>query len=169
MKHPAISRGKIASVLHYSVAFALAMALMVVPAPEYLLVYRPDFVALVLIYFCWHYSDFVGVITAFFVGLLVDVLTFGIMGQHALAKVIVAYCCIRFTLTMNQSSPFIQALSVLVLLAVHSTIIYLVRLYTNEGSANLALWLSVFTGAALWFLIESIKQFISPIRNVTAK
>ena len=155
--------------LQYVVAFALAMALMVVPAPEFLLVYRPDFVALVLIYYCWHHSDFVGVITAFFVGLLVDVLTFGIMGQHALAKVIVAYCCIRFTQSMSQSSPLIQTISVLALLAVHSAVIYLVRLYTNEGSANLALWLSMVTGATLWFLIESVKQFIRPIRNVTAK
>ncbi len=169
MKPPPISRRTIAAIPRFAVAFALAMVLSVVPVPESLLLYRPDFVTLVLIYCCWYHTETIGVLAAFVVGLLVDVLTFGVMGQHALAKVIVAYCCLRLSPKFSSVPLLGQALFVLALLLIHSIIISLVRLYSNDGIDSLLLWISPLTGAALWLIVAFVVQAIKPVRNAAAK
>ncbi len=153
---------------HYAAMFALAMILMVVQLPDHLLLYRPDFVAIVLIYLCWYHPDSIGVLTAFIAGLLFDVLTFGVLGQHALAKVIVAYCCIRFSPRLKNAPLVGQTVFVLALLFVNSIVIMLVRLYTNEGGGVLVLWLAPLVGAILWYIFSIVKQILSSVRNVTA-
>lgn len=169
MKPPSTSHRTISGKLWFAAAFALAMALAIAPIPESLLLYRPDFVTLVLIYCCLYHPEAIGVVSAFVVGLLVDVLTFGIMGQHALAKVIVAYCCIRLSPKWNGVSMLSQAFFVMALLLVHSITISIVRLYGSEGSESLVLWISPLTGATLWLIVSYVIQTIKSVRNVTAK
>jgi len=159
----------LAGVSRYVVAFGLAMVLMIVPLPEALLLYRPDFVTLILIYFCLYHPDSIGVLVAFLVGLLVDVVTFGILGQQALAKVIIAYCCVRFCETLRSARPIYQALFVLIMLATQSAIFSVVQLYANEGNSNLALWTSALVSAVVWIALASFKQKIKSVRNAPAK
>ncbi|MYD78950.1 MAG: rod shape-determining protein MreD [Gammaproteobacteria bacterium] len=149
--------------------FALAMVLLIVPVPESVLLFRPDFVALLLIYLCWHDSKKTGVFTAFVVGLLVDALTFGFLGLHALAKVVVAYCAIRLNRFASGSSPLISALLVLSILLCQSIVIGLVSLYTENGTVSLALWVSPIVGAVLWLIIAFVSTTVKPIRNVPIK
>lgn len=166
MNHLAISRRSLTRIPVYLVAFAVAMALMVVSLSESVLVFRPDFVALLLIYLCWYHSKNVGVFTAFLVGLLMDVLTFGVLGQHALAKVIVAYLAIRFKPSSDRESAQYQAFVVFALLCVQATVISLVMLYTNDGSNSLALWIVPFSSALLWFVVASVGLKIKQKRDV---
>ncbi len=145
------------------------MVLLIVPVPESVLLFRPDFVALLLIYLCWHDSKKTGVFTAFVVGLLVDALTFGFLGLHALAKVVVAYCAIRLNRFASGSSPLISALLVLSILLCQSIVIGLVSLYTENGTVSLALWVSPIVGAVLWLIIAFVSTTVKPIRNVPIK
>ncbi len=145
------------------------MVLLIVPVPEFVLLFRPDFVALLLIYLCWHDSEKTGVFTAFVVGLLVDALTFGFLGLHALAKVVVAYCAIRLNRFASGSSALISALVVLSILLCQSIVISLVSQYTENGTVGLALWISPIVGALLWLIIASVNTTVKPIRNVPIK
>ena len=145
------------------------MVLLIVPVPEFVLFFRPDFVALLLIYLCWYDSEKTGVFTAFVVGLLVDALTFGFLGLHALAKVVVAYCAIRLNRIASGSSILISALIVLSILLCQSIVISLVSLYTENGTVSLALWISPIVGALLWLIIAFVTTTVKPIRNVSIK
>src|SRR5262245_29546095 len=60
-------------------------------APTGQLAYLPDWLAMVICF--WSVREFrkVGMGTAFFLGLLVDVADASMMGQHALAYVLVSY------------------------------------------------------------------------------
>ena len=149
--------------------FALAMVLLIVPVPEFVLLFRPDFVALLLIYLCWYDSENTGVFTAFVVGLLVDALTFGFLGLHALAKVIVAYCAIRLKRFASGSSTIKSTLLVLLILLCQSIVISVVSLYTENGTISLALWVSPIVGAVLWLIIAFVSTTVKPIRNVPIK
>jgi len=145
------------------------MVLLIVPVPEFVLLFRPDFVALLLIYLCWYDSENIGVFTAFVVGILVDTLTFGFLGLHALAKVIVVYCAIRLKRFASGSSTLNSALLVLLILLCQSIVISLVSLYTENGTVSLTLWVSPIIGAVLWLIIAFVSTTVKPIRNVPIK
>ncbi len=169
MRNPVNSPNRIAEFFRHTAIFAVAMVLFVVPLPEIASVFRPDFVALALIYLCWHRSESAGVFTAFAAGLLVDALTFGVLGQHALAKVCLAYGAIRVRKFAFEVSLFGQALLVLALLLGHSAIISLIRIFTQDGGGSVALWVSPFSGVIIWLSVFLITQFVNSARHVPVK
>ena len=57
---------------------------------------RPDVLALVLLYWCIREPRYVGVGTAWFVGLIMDVADATVFGQHALAYAVLAYAADYF-------------------------------------------------------------------------
>ena len=66
--------------------FVIALLLTVIPLPDWARYLRPDWVGLVLIYWCMALPERVGVTTGWFMGLLVDLLTGTVLGQHALSS-----------------------------------------------------------------------------------
>ena len=118
--------------------FIVALLLTVIPLPEWARYVRPDWVGLVLIYWCMALPERVGVTTGWFMGLLVDMLTGSLLGQHALALTVVAYLTLRFHQRLRLFPVLQQSLTVLVLLILHQL---------------LALWISRIIGrpGAPWF------------------
>ena len=70
--------------------FAAAMLLTIIPLSDGFRALRPDWVALTLIFWCLALPDRVSVGSGFIAGLLLDVLTGTLLGQHALALSLVA-------------------------------------------------------------------------------
>ena len=75
------------------IVFTLVMALLInlLPWAGWGLWVRPDFVALVLLYWCIDQPRKIGFSVAWVLGLLMDVADGSLFGQHALAYTIVAY------------------------------------------------------------------------------
>jgi len=63
--------------------------------------YVPDWVTLVLIYWCMAAPQRVGVGAAWLVGLGLDLLTFGLVGSHALTKTVIAFLVGRVALRLR--------------------------------------------------------------------
>ncbi len=164
-----INNFRILNFTKYVVMIILAMILLIVPIPEYLVLIRPDFVVLVLIYLCWRWVDKVGVSMAFVVGLLIDTLTFGVLGQHALSKTVVAYGAIRIRNFASYAPIYMQSLLVLTLLILHAAIISLIGLYTNDGGSSLSLWVGSLSGAFIWLVLGAVKEFIGSNQNAAVK
>lgn len=100
-------------------SFAVALLLSVLPLPGWLEPARPEWVALVLIYWCMAVPNRVGVGVAWLVGLLLDVLRGGLLGQHALSLAIVAYITLQLYQRLRVFPPWQQAVSVVILVALH--------------------------------------------------
>ena len=75
--------------------FAIAMLLTIIPLSDSFRALRPDWVALTLIFWCLALPYRVSVGSGFVAGLLLDVLTGTLLGQHALALSLIAYVCVR--------------------------------------------------------------------------
>ncbi len=74
-----------------AVSYLAALILTIWPLPHWAELFRPAWVPLVTVYWCLWLPQRVGVITAFVAGLLVDALTGTLLGEHALALVLVAW------------------------------------------------------------------------------
>jgi len=120
---------------------------------------KPDFVALVLLYWCIQEPRFVGVGIAWLVGLLMDVGDATYFGQHALAYAVLAYGAEYFRRRVLRFSPWQQAAQVAVLLLLCAAIVLLIR---TVGGAPLPRWTYVvpsLVGALLWPLVSVVLQW----------
>jgi len=110
----------------------------------------PDWVPLVLAFWCIREPMRVGMGTAFVFGLLVDIGQGAAMGQHALAYVVLAYLATSVSRRVLWFSPTQQALHVLPLLLLAQIIMVLVRLVAGAEFPGWWYFLSSFSSVALW-------------------
>lgn len=130
--------------------FALALILSVMPVPVWAEHLRPDWVGLVLIYWCMATPQRVGIGTGWLVGLLQDVLYGALLGQYALSKTIVAFLMIKTHLRIRAYPPWQQLIAVFVLLILSQLFVTWVRAVIDKPVYGLAYWAPSIVGAALW-------------------
>lgn len=130
--------------------FATAMLLTIVPLPDVLRTLRPDWVALTLIFWCLVLPYRVSVGSGFIAGLLLDVLTGTLLGEHALALSLVAYVCVRLHQRIRAYPMWQQALTVLTLLILHQLITLWVDSTIGRPARPLSYWLPSVIGMLLW-------------------
>ncbi|QKT02875.1 rod shape-determining protein MreD [Ectothiorhodospiraceae bacterium 2226] len=137
-------------VLVIGASFAVALALTVLPLPGWTSAARPEWVALVLIYWCMAVPSRVGVGVGWGVGLLLDVMRGAVLGQHALSLAIVAYLTLKLHQRVRVYPLWQQALSILVLIALHQMILLWIRGITGQAPAGWDYWTPSLTSMLLW-------------------
>ncbi|MDK9724064.1 MAG: rod shape-determining protein MreD [Sterolibacteriaceae bacterium MAG5] len=110
----------------------------------------PDWVALVLTFWCIHQPLRIGMGSAFFLGVLMDIADGSIMGQHALAYVPLAFAAGGLSRRILWFPLLLQALHVLPMLFVAQLIMVVARLMGGAEFPGLLYFLSSFVAAALW-------------------
>lgn len=130
--------------------FLVALVLAVMPMPEWAHGFRPDWLALTLIYWCMAAPQRVGVGTGWAVGLLLDVLYGSILGQNALAKTIIAYLTVRLHLQLRMFPMVQQALSVFALLALNQFIAIWMQSLAGQKPETLTYLTPLVVGAVIW-------------------
>jgi rod shape-determining protein MreD len=129
-------------------SFAGALFLDFLPWPDLRLV--PDFVALVLAFWCVHQPRLVGLGTAWFVGLLVDAGNGVFLGQHALAYSALAFVAMGFSRRILWFGIWGQALHAGGLLAVALGVALLVRLSIGAQFPGWPMAIGPLLGTVLW-------------------
>ncbi len=119
-----------------ALTFVVAFALTVAPLGESLAWFRPYWVGMILIYWCIESPSEVGMGTAFFIGLALDLTTGTLAGQHALSLVIIAYIVGRFRLRMRFFPLWQQALAVCAVLLNDRLIYTWVHALAGNGMAD---------------------------------
>jgi rod shape-determining protein MreD len=123
------------------------------------LVFRPDFLALVILYWCIQEPRLIGVGVAWWLGLMMDVVDATVFGQHALAYAVLAYGAGYFRRRVLRFPLWQQAAQVAVLLLLCAGLVLLVRVV---GGAPLPRWTYIvgsLTGALLWPLVTALLQW----------
>lgn len=110
----------------------------------------PDWVALVLAFWCVHQPLKVGMAAGFVLGLAMDVADASVMGQHALAYVLLAFAAAGLSRRVLWFPLAQQALHVLPLFLGMQLTILLARLLGGAEFPGLPWFLSSFSAALLW-------------------
>jgi rod shape-determining protein MreD len=111
---------------------------------------RPDFVALVVLYWCIDQPRKIGFTAAWLLGLLMDVADGSFFGQHALAYSILAYAGIVLHRRVQRFAITPQVLHVIPLLLLNDIIVLLIRMLAGADFPGYAYFLGSFVGGALW-------------------
>lgn len=132
------------------VSFVVAMFLMVLPLPEWLRAFRPEWVTLVVIYWCLALPARVNIGFAWLAGLLVDVLTGTLMGQHALSMAVVAFVTVKLHKQIRVYPVWQQALSVFTMVALGQLLVVWIKGIIGESPQSWLYWAPSITSAIVW-------------------
>ncbi len=110
----------------------------------------PDFVALIVLYWCIHEPRKIGFFAGWGLGLLMDVAEGSLLGQHALAYVILAYAGMALHRRLQHFSMAPQVMHVILLLLFTDLVLLLVRALAGAEFPGYAYFVGSLVGAALW-------------------
>ncbi len=151
------------SSLPYFLTIVFAMALRIMPFPQFLENFNPDWVLLVLIYWSLAMPERFGVFNAWLVGLLVDVLTGRLLGQYALIYSLVCYFCVKLHKRIRHYPIPQQSLFVFSSLLLSQLIIYWVESMQATNQLPLAFWFPVASGTLMWPVVYLILRFVRAV------
>ena len=123
---------------------------MIMPLPETVQIYRPHWVALMLIYWSMAIPERVGLWFALFSGIMVDVSQGTLLGQHALALIIIVYINLNFYQRIRVMSLAQQAMYVFGLLVMGQVVIVWVEGIMGRPAPILAFFAAPFVGMLIW-------------------
>ena len=133
-----------------------ATALISLPLPDWLTAFRPPWATMVVIYWVMMWPRSFGLISAWVVGLFLDVLQGDLLGQHAMALTVVAYLTLRFHLQIRIFPMWQLTATVLALLAIEAFILFWIDGVAGNPPVGFARWTQVFTGAILWIPVMAL-------------
>ncbi len=128
----------------------IALIATIMPLPLSVDAFRPDWVLVVLIYWCLALPSRVNVISAGFVGLVLDVLLGSILGVHTAAMAVAVYIVAGNFQKIRNFSVWQQALIVGVLSALYHLIVFWMQRFLTDAVFLPSYLYPVITTIILW-------------------
>ena len=142
--------------------FLVGLIFQILPLPEVVQFYRPNWVAIILIYWSMALPNSIRLISAFAAGLILDILLGSLLGQHSIAFVIVVYINLFFNLRIRVLSIWQQATYVFILLLISQFFIVWIEGMTGSNPPIEAYFLPALTGMLIWpwayFILRDIRR-----------
>lgn len=140
------------------VSIIAALALAVVPVPGAIAPFRPDWVALALLYWSLVSPRGFGLLTAFWTGLALDALNGALLGQHALALLVIVYLSRRFYLRLRVFPISQLTMAVTVLLLVYQFVLFWIDGVAGRTVPLVERWAPVVSGALVWLVVVGLTE-----------
>ena len=138
---------------YWFILFSLLAALLLNMIPLGRFPGLPDWVALVLTFWCIHQPLKVGMGSAFVLGILMDVADGSVMGQHAFAYVLLAFAATGLSRRILWFPLSYQAIHVLPMLLLTQVIMTAVSMMGGGAFPGILWFVSGITGGLLWYPI----------------
>ena len=154
--------GNLIIYLSLLVAMVLSVVHLPLTIPAELGYVRPDWVAIVMLYWIIALPERVGLVTAWITGLIMDFLMGVLIGQHALSYIIIVYITFNLYQRLRMFSVWQQAGAVFVILSINHIVWRWIE--SLSGLSDWSFWylLPALTGAFLWpwvfLLLRSVRR-----------
>ena len=135
------------------ISLILALMLAIAPMPDWAEPFRPDWVAMTLIYWATNLPRTYSVGWAWIIGIVLDVAQGTLLGQHALALSLVIYVTVKFHLQMRQFPTLQLSATVFALLALYQFILFWINGVAGVNTPAVSYWGPILTGSLIWPLL----------------
>lgn len=143
------------------VTILVALMLTIMPLPDFAQPFRPDWVALILIFWGMQLPRTWGVGSAWLVGIILDVAQGTLLGQHALALTVIVFVTVRLHLLMRVFPILQLTATVFSLLVLYQFLLFWINGVANVSSPTINYWAPVISGTLLW---PFVFMFLSGVR-----
>lgn len=153
-----MARAPVVPILVIWLSLLLALCLQVMPLADGWQVYRPEWLGLMLIYWCMRTPDRVGVFHGFVLGILMDLIEGTSLGQHALIYALLAFLAALVYPRFRAYSLVQQSALVLILLGLVQLVAQWLRTILGDFSIHLAFLIPSLISALLWPWLATMFQ-----------
>ena len=138
------------------VTIIVALMLSVMPLPDWLEAFRPDWIAITMIYWAMMLPRTWSVGSAWIIGLVLDVAQGTLLGQHALALCVIVFVTVRMHLLMRVFPIGQLIAAVFSLQALYQFILFWINGVAGVPVAAVHYWGPVISGAIVWPGVVSV-------------
>lgn len=128
----------------------LSLLITLLPWPQAWQWYQPPWVLLVLIFWMMAIPEGIAVITVFFVGLLVDLLTGTLLGQHAFLFTLIAYLFFQLRKYITGFPLWPKFVMVIVLTVIYFFVQYIILWVIGKPYDTYRYWWPLLTTPLIW-------------------
>ncbi len=146
------------------ISFIFGLMLTIMPLPDAIDVFRPDWLAMLVIYWAMQLPRTWSVGTAWIVGIVLDASQGTLLGQHALALCCIAFITVRFHLLMRVFPVPQLTVSVFPILAIYQFLLFWINGVAGIDAPSIAYWGPVISGTLMWPVMMA---FLSGLRYRT--
>lgn len=139
-------------------SFLIGFTLNFIPWGSHAVTVQPDFVLLLLLFWCTHQPRKIGMSFAFFFGLIMDIADANVFGQHALAYLLTSYLAVFISRRLLMQTLWQQSVHIFGLLLLGQFIMVVARLLGGANFIGLGYFVASLTGALLWPLLSELLQ-----------
>jgi len=133
----------------------LAIVLAAMPLPGAVAQFKPDWVAVTMIFWALASPPAFGLVTALVVGLMLDVLSGALLGQHGFGLMLIVYLCRKFRPRLRAFPALQSTLVVAALLALNEFLLLWIDGVSGRTVPIGERWGPVASGTLLWLLVWS--------------
>lgn len=156
-----MSRDRASRRLPIIISLLVGLMLTMMPLPESIAAFRPDWMALLIIFWAMQLPRTWSVGTAWIIGIILDVSQGTLLGQHALALCVVAFVTVRFHLLMRVFPLPQLTATVFPMLGLYQFLLFWVNGVAGVDAPAVTYWGPVITGTAFW---PVVMMFLSGLR-----
>lgn len=143
------------------VTFIVAFMLTMMPLSDTASQFRPDWVALMVIFWAMSLPRSYSVGAAWIIGLFVDVTQGTLLGQHALALCAITFITVKFHLLMRVFPLLQLSATIFALLALYQFLLFWINGVAGVNAATVSYWGPVLTGTIVWPVVYT---FLTGVR-----
>jgi rod shape-determining protein MreD len=136
--------------------FIFGLVLTIMPLPDGTEAIRPDWLAMLVIFWAMQLPRTWSVGTAWIIGIVLDVSQGTVLGQHALALCCVAFITVRFHLLMRVFPITQLTATVFAILATYQFLMFWINGVAGVNAPMIAYWGPIISGTLLWPFVMTI-------------
>ena len=141
----------------------LSMVLTIIPLPDGINSFRLPWLMMAVIYFSIFNVSLIGIISAWLSGLILDLLTGGLMGENAMILSIISYLSYRFRFQIRVY-PIWQIMAVvLILLSFGELLSIWIQGVSGNMNFTITAWINIAIAVILWPIFMGIIQKMESI------
>ncbi len=146
------------NILLLLVSVLVAFLLSIVGVPEFLLLWRPEWAALVVFYWVLEAPGRIGLVFAWSVGFLLDILEGTLMGMNALALALVAYLILSMHQRIKMFPILQQSFIVFLIVGISLMLCHWIKSVTGVRPGDMSFLLPAVSSALIWPLFYVVMR-----------
>lgn len=138
------------------ISLLIAFLLTIIKLPTWIEYCRPAWIPLVICYWILALPHQIGIATAWSCGIILDILTDSILGEHALGLAITAYLILKFHRQIRVFPVWQQAFAILLLIIIYQFEIFWVQGVIGQNNIGWYILTAPVCSFIVWPLISQI-------------
>ena len=147
------------------ISLFVALILSLLPLSSSLVIWRPEWIVLVIIHWGILFPKTSSYFLVFMTGLLIDALSATILGQHALSLIVVLYITISLSQRMSPKTLMQQTFILFIAIGSYLLINLWILGITNSRPQDWGYWAPLFSSILIWPLTHRLLSMLHIVKR----